>query len=193
MRDRKAAVRFARAFFSEALQRDAVPQAGRELARLGETVRQVPELVEFLANPLVAAETKRGLCREQLGSLLAPEQFSLLDLLIDRRRGALLPDVIDTFLTLVDDHARLIRARVWTATALTPEEQERLRQAIAAAFDGEPVLTVSVDPGLVGGLVVRVKDTVVDGSLRTALRVLSAELKSGAAPLPVSGDEGATV
>jgi F-type H+-transporting ATPase subunit delta len=190
MHDRKAAVRFARAFFYDAQQRDAVEQAGRELALLGECVRRVPELIAFLAHPLVPAETKRDLCREQLGQFMALEQLSFLDLLIERERAALLPAAIGNFQVLVDDWARVIRAQVWTAVPLTPEEQERLRQAVAAAFDGAPVLSLSVEPGLVGGVVVRVKDTVLDGSLRTALRLLSADLKAGAAPLPTGGEAG---
>jgi len=190
MRDRKAAVRFARAFFYDAQQRNAVAQAGRDLATLGEYARQVPELTEFLAHPLVPADAKKRLCREQFGQVIAPEQMAFLDLLIDRKRAALLPDIIKCFRALVEDHARIVRAEVWSATPLTSEEQERIRRAVAAAFDGEPVLDVQVRPELIGGVRVRVKDAVVDGSIRTALKVLAADLKAGALPSAAAGRQG---
>jgi F-type H+-transporting ATPase subunit delta len=191
MRDRKAAVRFARAFFAEAGQRDAVQQAGRDLAALGAIARQVPELTGFLAHPLVPAEAKKQLCREHLGQVIAPGQMAFLDLLIDRERVALLPDIIECFQALVDDHARVIRAEVWSAAPLTDQERERLGRAIAAAFGGEPVLEVQVRAELIGGMRVRVRDTVVDGSIRTSLRVLAADLKAGPLPGAAGGESPA--
>jgi len=190
MRNRKAAVRFGRAFFYDAQQRDAVAQAGRDLATLGAYARQVPDLTEFLAHPLVPAEAKKRFCREQLGYVIAPQQMAFLDLLIDRKQAALLTDIIEYFRALVDDHAGIIRTEVWSATPLTDEEEERIRRAVAAAFEGEPILNVQVHPELIGGVRVRVKDAVVDGSIRTALKVLAADLKAGALPSAAAGGEG---
>jgi F-type H+-transporting ATPase subunit delta len=190
MRDRKAAVRFARAFFEDAHQRNAIEQAGRDLATLGAIARQVPELVAFLAHPLVAAEEKKQLLREQLGGLVQPEPMAYIDLLIDRKRAALLPGIVEHFQALVDDHARVVRADVWSATPLSPVDEGRLQAAIARAFGGEPVLSVWVRPELIGGVRVRVKDTVLDGSIRAALKALSADLKAAPCVVPQAEDRG---
>ncbi|MBM4321148.1 MAG: ATP synthase F1 subunit delta, partial [Deltaproteobacteria bacterium] len=140
MRDRKAAARYAKALFEDALARQAVDEAAADLALLHEVQRQSPDFVALLGHPLVAAERKRELCREHLGSRLRPEQLSFLDLLVERRRVDLLPEIAERFQQLVDDHRGIVRAGVWSAAPLTAEETARLSGAIAAVFGGQPVI-----------------------------------------------------
>jgi F-type H+-transporting ATPase subunit delta len=165
--------------------------ARRDLAHIGELVRAVPELVGFLAHPLVPAEDKKALCRKHFGPMIQPEQLTLLDLLVDKKRAGLLPDVVECFGGLVDDHQGVIKAEVWAAVPLTSQEETRLRAALAAAFHADPVVTVAVHPELIGGLRVRVKDTVIDGSIRTALKMLSEHLKATCSVPPATGDRSA--
>jgi len=178
MRDRKAAVRYARALFEDARARQAVAEAAEDLALLNEVQRRSPDLVAFLGHPLVAAERKRELCREHLGSRLRPEQLSFLDLLVQRRRVDLLPEIAERFQQLVDDHQGLVRAGVWSAAPLTADETARLTQAIAEVFGGRPVIKMQVRPELIGGVTVRVRDSVLDGSVRTSLDMLAADLRA---------------
>ena len=178
MRDRKAAVRFARAFFDEARSRGAIDQAASDLTALRDIWAQTPELVEVLSQPLVPEGRKRQICRAHLGAHVQPEQMRFLDLLIAHQRVALLPDIVEQFRSLVDDHHGIVRAQVRSAVPLTEEEEARLQAALAALFGGQPVVDISVHPELVGGVTVRVKDSVIDGSVRTSLNVLRTELQA---------------
>jgi F-type H+-transporting ATPase subunit delta len=188
MRDRKAALRFARAFFEEARRREAVDQAARELLVLKAIWVQTPELIDFLSHPLVPYDRKAQVCREHLGSHVQAEQIRLLEVLIERRRVELLPDIVDYFQLLADEHHGIVRAKVQSAVPLTEDERTRLGGAIAGLFGGQPVLDVSVHPELVGGVTVRVKDAVVDGSVRTSLRVLRADLQAATLDQPAASD-----
>jgi len=132
----------------------------------------------------VAPDRKRELCRKYLGSLVEPEQLGFLELLIDRRRVALLPEIASLFAEMVDDYQGIIRAQVRSAVPLTQEEQDRLSRALAAVFGGRPVLSLQVRPELIGGVSVRVKDALIDGSVRMSLNVLAADLRS--VPLDLS-------
>ncbi len=178
MRDRKAAARYARALFEDALARQAVDEAAEDLALLNQVQRQSPELTTLLAHPLVAPERKRELCREHLASRVRPEQLDFLDLLVQRRRVDLLGAIAELFQELVDDHQGVVRAGVWSAAPLTESEKARLSQAIAAVFGGQPVLDTQVRPELIGGVTVRVKDSVLDGSVRTSLDKLAVDLRA---------------
>ena len=178
MKARKAASRYARALFEDALARNAVREAADDLALLSGVWEQSPELVTLLAHPLVPLASKRDLCREHLASRVRPEQMNFLDLLIRRRRVAMLPEVRHSFQALVDDHQGVVRARVWSAAPLTEEEQARLSRGVAAVFGGTPVVSAQVRPELIGGVTVRVKDSVVDGSVRTSLDMLAADLRT---------------
>jgi len=178
MRDRKAAARYARALFDDALGRNAVDEAAEDLTLLSEVWRQNPDLVALLAHPLVPPERKREVCQEHLSPRVHPEQMHFLDLLMGRRRVELLPEVSRLFQGLVDDHRGIVRAGVWSAAPLTEDEKARLSQAIAAVFGGQPVVKTQVHPELIGGVTIRVKDAVLDGSVRTSLDRLAADLRA---------------
>lgn len=189
MRDRKAAVRFAKALFYEALRRDEIDQAARDLSALAAICEQTPDVAEFLSHPLVPEDRKKQLCREQLGALIQAEQMRFLELLIDRRRVQLLPDIVDYFGGLVDEHKGVVRAQVRSAAPLTEDERARLNSAVAALFGGQPILDISVHPELIGGLTVRVKDAVLDGSVRTSLEILQTDLQAASLDKLLSGDD----
>ncbi|MBM3477111.1 MAG: ATP synthase F1 subunit delta [Armatimonadetes bacterium] len=178
MRDRKAAMRYARALFEDALARKAVGEAAEDLALLNGVWQQSPQLVALLAHPLVELERKRELCREHLAPRVRPEHMHFVDLLVQRRRAKMLPAIYEAFRGLVDDHQGIVRAGVWSAAPLTEDEQARLARAIAAVFGGTPVMSAHVRPDLIGGVTVRVKDAVIDGSVRTSLDMLAADLRA---------------
>ena len=190
MRDRKAAARYARALFEDALARQAVDEAAEDLTLLNEVQRQSPELVALLSHPLVAAERKRAICQEHLASRVRPEQMNFLDLLVARRRVELLPDITALFQELVDEHRGVVRAGVWSAAPLTEEEVTRLSEAVGEVFGGRPVLKTQVRPELIGGVTVRVKDAVLDGSVRTSLDRLAADLRAVSLDMAAFEDEG---
>jgi F-type H+-transporting ATPase subunit delta len=178
MRDRKAAVRYAKAFFSDAAARQAVDAAAGDLAVLKQLFAQTPDLVTFLAHPLVPIERKREVCREHLLPVIHAEQLQLVDLLLARGRVALLPEICDLFQGLVDDYRGLVRAHVRSAAPLTESEKQRLHAALAEVFGGTPIMVATVHPELIGGVTVRVKDTLVDGSIRKSLDALGARLRA---------------
>ena len=188
MRDRKAAVRFARAFFDQARDRGKIDQAARDLAAVKAICIQIPDVVRFMDHPLVPDERKKQICREHLGAHVQPEQLRFLDLLIDRRRVALLPDIVSHFQALVDDHQGIVRATVQSAVPLTDEEKGRLQSAVAGLFGGEPILHISVHPELIGGLTLRVRDAVLDGSVRKSLDVLRGDLQAVSLDKSAPGD-----
>ncbi|MGQ9731058.1 MAG: ATP synthase F1 subunit delta [Candidatus Zipacnadales bacterium] len=191
MRNRKAAARYARAFFEDALAREAIDAASADLSLLKEIWRHTPELVSFLDHPLVSPQRKRALCETHLGKLVHAEQMRFLDLLIDRGRIPLLPDICDLFLEIVDDHRGIIRADVRSAVPLTETEQLRLHTLLGQVFGRKPLTVMSVHPELIGGVAVRVKDCMLDGSVRTSLKMLASALRTVPIPRPSLPDEAA--
>jgi F-type H+-transporting ATPase subunit delta len=178
MRDRKVAARYARAFFEDALARQAVDEAAGDLARLEQVWKQNPELVAYLSHPLMPPERKRELAQEHLGESVHTDQMRFLELLMERRRVELLPEICEVFAAMVDDHQGIVRAEVRSAVPMTQDETGRLTGTIAALFGGTPELATSVHPELIGGVTVRVKDSVLDGSVRTSLDMLAADLRA---------------
>jgi F-type H+-transporting ATPase subunit delta len=145
---------------------------------------------QFLDTPRVpAAEKKRALRAALAGR--APELFlRFVSVLVDKRRQTLLPEIAEAFRGLVDE--RMGRVRVQVAISHLPDEalQAEIGNALALRLGRTVIPTFTVDPELLGGMVVQVGDEILDGSVRSCaarLRraMMAAQLPPSAAPAAV--------
>lgn len=105
------------------------------------------------------------------GKPAAKEIVNLIPILQRRKRLKVLPEIIEAYRLIAEEAAGIRRATVTVARALTPEMSTRIEALIAKEYQAKSVkLTVDVDPLLVGGIMIQVGDTLVDGSVRTILK-----------------------
>jgi F-type H+-transporting ATPase subunit delta len=174
--------RYARAVFG--LGRDAAARAQLlvELDALALEISESPELVGVLFKPIHPRSERKAVMREVAQRLGASTEVrAVAEILLDQNRAPLLLAIRDELRKLVDAEAGRIEARVATARALTPEAQEQLRQAISRRVNADVTLVVELDPTLIGGIVARIGDLLLDGSIRTQLENLGANLRKGPA------------
>lgn len=169
MREGKVARRYARALFNAAVRSQAVEAVNEALQQLLETLREHPPLQQLLLNPLIPRERKQQMVQQSIGRYTHPLLASLLDVLIDKRRERLLPDVAREFGNLRDEHLGIARVQATTAYPLDSEQQQALIRGLERRTSKTVVLETQVDPSLIGGIVVRIGDTIIDGSVRGQL------------------------
>lgn len=141
--------------------------------------RAVPSFRAFLETPRVALPDKRGVIRTVFGAR-CPESFvRFLLVVVEKRRSSLLPDIAVAARELLDERT----GRVHAAVTMTVDPDSALRSEIETALGRVLGLEVSADfkrdPRLVGGMIVRVKDRVLDGSLRRRLQLMRRALIEG--------------
>lgn len=140
---------------------------------------ETPDLRSAFSNPGVSVEKRATLLQEVLAGEDMPDAVRhLLDILVRRGRIALLADVTEVFSTLVDRRLNRIGARVRTATPLSEAQRARLVQVLENYFKKSIRMKCVVDPTILGGVVARVGGVVLDGSVRSRLERLRAELLS---------------
>jgi F-type H+-transporting ATPase subunit delta len=158
---------------------------GEALDSLALMLESDPRAREFLATPRVGpAAKKEALARALEGK--APELFvRFVRVVVEKRRQSLLAEIARAYRDLVD--RRMGRVRVSVAIAHDPDEklQKEIRKALEKRTGREVIPTFTVEPELLGGLVVRVGDEILDGSVRSRLaglrrRLLETELPAGA-------------
>ncbi len=159
--------------------------AGREGAESAwlEMIGEVAGLYEtstpfkaFLDTPRVTAEDKRRVLRETFQDRY-PELFIRFVLIVlDKRRQALLPDIEIACRDLLYERTGRVHASVTLATVADPSFQAEIGSQLTAVLGLDVDADFRVDPGLIGGMVVRVEDKVLDGSVRRRLQLLRRSL-----------------
>jgi F-type H+-transporting ATPase subunit delta len=175
---RLSARRYAQALFQLALEKDEIELWRRELEVLGEAIQQ-EELVLFLNMPKVLLDQKMAVIKGAFPDL-NPLAHNLLGLLISRRVVETLPSIREEYGVLLDRHQGLERAQVVSAVPLEEDHKNRLALYLKDLIGKEVVLTATVDPGVVAGLVARVGDRLIDGSVRTRLQDMRRSLAEAA-------------
>ena len=110
---------------------------------------------------------------------LSPLVTHFCSFLIDQRRIVDFEAIAEEFARLADEEAGLLTAEVVSASPLDDRRKDRLRRALAERTGHEVRIEVSVEPSLIGGAIAKVGDLVIDGSLRTQLSQLRANLMKG--------------
>lgn len=168
--DRVVARRYAAALF------EASAGKGEQLRQeLGDAYRRLAPSLETLKNPTVAPAAKKELAAKNAGGA-SERTLNFLKLLIDKKRMGLLPIIVSDFGRLLDENAGRVRAQVRSAAELGPQELDLLAKRLKAVAGKDVVVEAKVDPELLGGVVVRMGDTVLDGSIQGQLRQLKARL-----------------
>lgn len=171
---RVAAKRHAQAAFQIALERDELETWRGDLERLSVLVED-PLIFAFLESPRINFEEKARILRQGLEGV-NPLVINLALLMVTRGRLDLVADMVIEYGWLVDEHQGIAHAEVATAVPIELEEKDKLIRHLSDLVGLKIALTDRVDPSIIGGLVARVGDKIIDGSTRSRLHALRASL-----------------
>ncbi len=164
------AKRYARAFFTIAAEEKRYEEFSHELGRFSAVLKENGNLRDFLANPMFDRTDKKAVLEQILARVaVSPLTANFLKLLVDKRRIGILPDIEGSYRELMDEALNRVRVTVTTPFPLTAELAARLRARLEELTGREVEMNVREDAALLGGIVVRVGDTLYDGSIRTQL------------------------
>jgi F-type H+-transporting ATPase subunit delta len=174
------AKRYAKALLTLGREDGNYQQYGEELNKFVAFWEQQPEFVDAVSNPLYVKDNRKVICQAVAEKLELSQVFrSLLDLMIEKNRLRIVPDVRAYYRKLLDEMASISRAEVASATTLAGEEIAAIKAALEKVTGGTVIVETRVDPGLIGGVVARVGDLVLDGSVRTQLASIKETLVKG--------------
>lgn len=162
--------RYARALFSVTGDDRRYEDYAQELGRFSALLKENRNLSEFLANPVFAQPDKKAVADALLAKLrLSKLTANFLKLLVDKRRIGILSDIEACYRAMVADALKKVGVTVKTAFPLSGELSLQLQKKLEGVTGRQVEMTVQEDPGLLGGIVVRVGDMLYDGSISTQL------------------------
>jgi len=172
------AERYATSLFELAVEADSIDAVASDLSRFEEMVTESADLKRLIESPAFSAEEQFraiGALADRVG--IAGLVGNFLKVVARNRRLFAVPGIIRAYRELVARHRGETRADVKTAHPLTPAQETELKAALKSATGKDVAVDVTVDPSLLGGLIVKVGSRQIDTSLRTKLSTLKLALK----------------
>ena len=176
MPDVRVARRYAAALFNVALRENALDAVERDLNAVTGVWGVNSQIDETMAHPRIPTPVKQKILRQLLEREVSPLVLNYLLYLLDKTRIDLLEEIVLEFTRLADEQRKVVRAHVTTAVPLSSAEEEQLRQKVGGMTGLNVVLVPTVDPRIVGGVILRVGDQLWDGSVRGYLSELRQRL-----------------
>lgn len=168
---------YAKAAFAYALEHKALAKWAEMLSLAGAVVSDT-RMAAFLARPQLTAQQQADAVAEVCGDKLDSAGRNFVRQMCGHRRLAALPVVLSQFLQMVAELEKRGDVQVVSAFPLNDAEVAKLTASLSRRFEQEVRVDVTVDPALMGGVVVRFGDQVIDGSVRSRLAKLASTLNS---------------
>jgi F-type H+-transporting ATPase subunit delta len=170
---------YSRALFEVAREQDKVDLLRDQLAQLTDALSDSRELALFFFSPYFSTTEKQ----QALGRVLTgadPTLTNFLELLIEKHRMPVIHRIREQYERRWEDAHRLLPVDVTSAIELAPQTTESLGRAIGERTGRHVTLAATVDPEIIGGIVVRVGNSILDASIRTRLEQLRRQVAQGA-------------
>ncbi|HKP76724.1 MAG TPA: ATP synthase F1 subunit delta [Longimicrobiaceae bacterium] len=164
---------------------DTVEAFGAAMERLAEVVAE-PRVREFLASPRIPAPQRKEALRGALEGRVPDLFLRFVMLVVDKRRQSLLGEIAGEYRALVDEQMGRVRVQVTLSHEPDDALQKEIGRALANRLGQQVIATFTVDPSLLGGMVVRYGDEILDGSVRTAAENLRRRMMAAAMPAEVA-------
>ena len=174
---KSASLQYANALADIALEQGAAEPAAKQLDGFGAAYEESAELRTFLASPAVSVEAKHEVLEKivkRLGTSKIIRNF--LFVIADHRRTHLIPEIIAAFQQVLRQRKGVAEAEISSAVELSAAQKKELAATLARLTGKKIEPKYSLDPALLGGAVVRIGDTIYDGSLRSRLNEMRARL-----------------
>jgi len=172
MNDSKISVRYSKALFDSAVERNVLDKVFLDMELISELCR-MPEIKEVLISPVILPSKKKNILFAILEKNIQPVTLSLVALLIKNGREDHLPAVARVFRDETLQHKGITESTLTTAVPVSEKIRKEIISMVESVFKTKVELKETVDPEIIGGFVLKIDDNFIDASVRNKLRRIS--------------------
>lgn len=176
MSDLTVARRYAQALIEQAEASGSVEATDQDVALLRESLEGSADLNRFFESPIISREKKNAVVDALFGERVSSLTLRTLQLLVDKRREGQITDVLAAYREVRNTQQGIVDVSVRSARSLSEADRQAVAGALEKRLGKQVRLEVSVHASLIGGIVVKVGDTVYDGSVSNRLASLRERL-----------------
>lgn len=170
------ALKYAQAIYELAAEKNLLGEVETQLKTVEVTIAAHSDLAMLLYHPQVPPQAKKDTLLAVFGDDLQEFVRNFLLLLVDKRRETLLPAIFSEYRNLANQARNIAEAEVITAMELSPEQQQALAAKLSAVTHKNIVLKIRTDERILGGIVVKIGDKLIDGSVARGIERMKAAL-----------------
>lgn len=170
------AKRYAVALFNAAVKQDIAEQIHEDLTSFIELLRSNRQFTGFLKSPEIVTEYKKHVIVESLGERTAGLFIQFLMLLIDKKRLVNILEIADAYRQLFEQLQGILEAKVVTAVELDADLEQKTVEKLEKETGKTIRIRKTVDPDIIGGMIVILEDNIIDGSIRHQLEEMRRSL-----------------
>ena len=178
MNESRISVRYAKALFQSALEKDILDRVNQDMIQVKE-ISSLPDVKTILANPVITPSRKTTILHGLFEKDLHQLSMGLIDLAVKNGRERYIPAIARVFIHETKSYKGITESALTTAVKVDPEIKKQVSALIEKLFKTKVDLKESIDESIIGGFILRVDDNYIDASVRTKLRKIRAELVSG--------------
>jgi len=153
---------------------------GTLIEELGGAMREDRKLRTFLESPKISAGQKIEVLGKALGKKVPRPFLKFLEILVGKRRQMLIPSIANEYRALIDASEDRVHANVTLAREPGAAEEQALTGQLSRLYGKKVVPHITLNPAILGGVIVKVGDTVMDGSVRRRLATLESRMIASA-------------
>ncbi len=178
MKQRILARRYAKAIFSVGQEQGKYEEYNDALTAIADLFVSTPEVIDALTNPLYPMDVREKVMTGMIGSMEVDSVMgNFLSLLVQKKRAEILPEIAEAYKTMVDEEKNISHGSVISAVELDDELRQNVQATLEKLTGKKVELTANVDPSIIGGIIAKVGDLVLDGSIKTQLAGLKDSIK----------------
>lgn len=146
---------------------------GTDLNLIKETLAQSKDLDECLTNPVISIEAKKEIIDKVFAKEVDALIINFLKVLVDKNRFDVFPEVLNSFNKALDDINNLSRVTVTSAVEMSEESKKKLKAKLEEKLKKNVALDLDINASIIGGLIIKIGDNIIDMSLKHKLEDLS--------------------
>lgn len=168
--------RYANALFDVAFSKKTYEKVEEELAFIVACLRGEPQFFQLLKSPLIAVQEKKEIINTIFKNKISQEVSNFLKIIIDKRREAYIEDIVNEYNALVDDVKNKVTAVAISAVPMKEEDLKKLQVNLSMSSGKNVQLINEVKPNVMGGILIKMGDKVIDGTVKSRLEQMNEQL-----------------
>ena len=170
-------VRYARALLKSATDAKIEQQVYAEMQQIAKSYIEVPQLRSTIDNPMLSKEKKQALLLTAAGKEPSDLMKAFISLVLKEDRESVMQFIANSYVTLYRQQKNVIRGRLITAAAVSPETEQKMRQMVESKTNGTVEFESQVNPDIIGGFILEYDTYRMDASVKTKLNSILNTLK----------------